>query len=319
MKSLLRVFIALLTAALSLSAVPAAAQSSAAKPAAASRLGADRKPAETVNLYPGVAPGSESWKQVERTTPHMAGQRSRLIRNVVSPTLEVYLPDPAKATGAGVIVAPGGGMRFLSYDTEGVWVAQWLAERGVAAFVLKYRTVETPADDAKFMEALRAMFASFATTPRTGVRGLEGATIATADGVRALELARERAGAWKVDPNRIGIMGFSAGARVTVGVVGSGAKPAFAAPIYGGAFGDNLDLADAPPMFLAVSGNDTLAAPTVIDLFLKLREAGKSPELHVYHTGGHGYGLEPNNNSSAHWIDEFYWWLESNGWLKAAR
>lgn len=318
MKALTAALAVVMAAAVLLAAAPTHAQPAAVKSVAAPRLGADRKPIGIVSLYPGVAPGSENAKQVERITPHMAGQGSRLIRNVVSPTLEVYLPDPAKATGAGVIVAPGGGMRFLSYDTEGVWVAQWLAERGVAAFVLKYRTVETPADDAKFMEALRAMFASFATTPRTGVRGLEGAAIATADGVRALQLARERAGDWKVDPNRIGIMGFSAGARVTVGVVGSGAKPAFAAPIYGGAFGDNLNFADAPPMFLAVSGNDTLAAPTVIDLFLKLREAGKSPELHVYHTGGHGYGLEPNNNSSAHWIDEFYWWLQSNGWLKAA-
>ncbi|CAN7472016.1 alpha/beta hydrolase [Phenylobacterium sp. LjRoot164] len=302
-----------LAAAILLAGAPALAQPTAA--AQATRLGAERKSVETIRLYPGVAPGSESWKQVERTTPHMAGQGSRLTRNVVSPTLEVFLPDPAKATGAGVIIAPGGGMRFLSYDTEGVWVAQWLAEHGVAAFVLKYRTVETPAGDLEFLQSLQAMFAKLGASP-TGAGPLEGADFATADGVRALQVAKERAKDWKVDPSRIGIMGFSAGARVTVGAVDAGAKPAFAAPIYGGAFGEPLKLDDAPPMFLAVSSDDKLASPTVIELFTKLQAAGKSPELHVYHTGGHGYGLEAKANSSAHWIDEFYWWLESAGFLK---
>lgn len=312
------VLVAGLAASLSLAPVHVSAQPATSK-AAAPRLGAARKPAATLRLYSGVAPGSEGWKQIERTMAHPSGGGARLIRNVVTPTIEVYLPDPDKATGAGVIVAPGGGMRFLSYDTEGAWVAQWLAERGIAAFVLKYRTVETPAGDAEFMRAMQAMFAALATAPRRGPGPLEGAAVATADGVRALELVRARAPEWRLDPNRIGFMGFSAGARVTVGVVGAGAKPAFAAPIYGGAFGEPLDLSAAPPMFLAVSGNDALAAPTVVDLFLKLREAGKSPELHVYHTGGHGYGLEPNDNSSAHWIDEFYWWMQSNGWLKPGR
>jgi acetyl esterase/lipase len=242
-----------------------------------------------------------------------------MIRNVTTPTLEAYLPDPDKATGAGVIVAPGGGMRFLSYDTEGVWVAQWLAEHGVAAFVLKYRTIETPADDKAFAAALAAMFAQLAAAGGKGVGPLEGSALATADGVRALQVAREHAQEWRVDPNRIGFMGFSAGARVTVGVVSEGGKPAFAAPIYGGAFGETVNLSDAPPMFLAVSGNDGLAGPTELSLFEQLRAARKPVELHVYHTGGHGYGLEPHANSSAHWIDEFYWWLESNGWLKRGR
>lgn len=314
----MKTVIAALAAAL-LGVFPACVNAAHAEPAAnqaAARVGADRQPAATIRLYPGVAPGSEGWKQVEITEPAPTGG-SRSIRNVVTPTLEVYLPDPAKATGAGVVVAPGGGNRFLAYDSEGVWVAQWLAEHGVAAFVLKYRTLETPAGAAEYRQAIQQMFASFLSgPPGGGVRNLEGTGPATADGVRALQLARERAAEWKVDPKRIGFMGFSAGARVTVGVVAAGAKPAFAAPIYGGAFGEDLNLSDAPPMFLAVSVDDTLAAPTVFDLFEKLRQAGKRPELHVYHAGGHGWGMAGFKNTTAHWIDEFYWWLQSNGWLK---
>lgn len=312
----MRAAIAAVAAALALAplgAMPAYAQ----LPAAADRLGVDRKATATLRLYPGVAPGSEGWKQVEVT---QGPPGSRMVRNVVTPTLEVYLPDPAKATGAGVVVAPGGANLFLSYDSEGVRVAQWLAEHGAAAFVLKYRTLETPAGEAEFAKTMRDLFARLGSTPAaTGVRGLDGTGPATADGVRALQLAREHAPEWKVDPKRIGFMGFSAGARVTVGVVAAGAKPAFAAPIYGGAFGADLNFADAPPMFLAVSVDDTLAAPTVLDLFGKLRQAGKTPELHIYHAGGHGWGMAGHKNTTARWIDEFYWWLQSNGFLKSGR
>lgn len=290
-----------------------------ASAAPSARPGADLRPAATLRLYPGIAPGSEDWQQTERVSDHMA-PGARLIRNVVAPTLEVYLPDPAIATGAGVVVAPGGGMRFLSYDTEGVWVAQWLAAHGIAGFVLKYRTVETPADDVAFVDMLRKMFEQLSKAPAgRRVGPLEGAEIATADGVRGLQVAREHAREWGVDPDRIGFMGFSAGARVTVGVVSEGAAPAFAAPIYGGAFGSTLNLENAPPMFLAVSADDVLAAPTVLELFEQLQGAGKSVELHVYHGGGHGWGLEERirGASVAHWIDAFYWWLESNGWLRS--
>ena len=104
-------------------------------------------PAATLRLYSGTAPGSAHWTQVERTTtnPDTGG---RMVRNVVTPTIEVFLPDRGKAVGLGVLIAPGGGFRFLSYDTEGVYVARWLAERGVVGVVLRYRTIETPPDDA---------------------------------------------------------------------------------------------------------------------------------------------------------------------------
>lgn len=303
-----------LVAALATSPATVAAEPAPADITSAPRVGAERRSAMTIDLYPGVAPGSEGWTRTERVQPHIV-PGARMIRNVVKPTLEVFLPDPDKATGAGVIVAPGGGMRFVSYDTEGVWVAQWLAAHGVAAFVLKYRTVEMPADDDAFMAAVRTTFAAARANPAQTLPP-EGAAIATKDGVRALQLARERAHEWQIDPDRIGMIGFSAGARVTVGVVSADAKPAFAAAIYGGAFGEEMKIGHPPPMFLAVSADDILAAGTVLDLFSKLRESGNAPELHFYHTGGHGYGLEQRDNSSAHWIEEFYWWLRSGGFLK---
>jgi acetyl esterase/lipase len=274
------------------------------------RPGGDRKPVATVNLYAGVAPGSEGWTRVERTTNN-AATGGRMVRNVVIPTIEAYLPDADRATGAGVIIAPGGAMRFLSYDTEGVWVAQWLAARGIAGFVLKYRVNETSPDDA---EALRRPAPGGQSVP--GSQTLADAPLAVADGIRALQLVREHAAEWAVDPAKVGFMGFSAGARVTVGVLAAGTRPAFAAPIYGGAFGASLDVSGAlPPVFIAVAADDNTAGQTAHDFYEALRKAGHKPEFHVYHAGGHGFGLEPRNNSAGHWIDEFYWWMESNGWL----
>lgn len=320
----------LLVAGLTL--VLVASHASAQVPA---RLGAERKPLATVNLYPGVAPGSEDWKQVERVTTNPANG-NRIIFNVVTPTLEVYLPDRDKATGVGVIIAPGGAMRLLSYDSEGVWVAQWLAARGIAGFVLKYRVNETPADGGRMGGPPPAGAGrnpparptppaggappAGAARPAGGPRPLAGSGPGIADGVRAVQLVRERATEWGVDPQRVGLMGFSAGALVTMGAVSKGARPSFAAPIYGGTWGDpELPLpAELPPIFIAVAGDDNLASPGALQLYQELQGRGAKPELHIYHTGGHGFGLEPRNNSSAHWIDEFYWWLESNGWLKSS-
>lgn len=253
---------------------------------------------------------------MERTTID-AALGARMVRNVVDPTVEVYLPDPGKASGTGIVIAPGGAYRFLSYDSEGVWVAQWLAEHGIAAFVLKYRVNETSADDAEAFR--RPPPGSPPPLPRpTGP--MSGAALAGADGLRAMELVRSRAADWGVRPDRIGIMGFSAGAGVTMSVVkglADGQQPLFAAPIYGGAFGEEGQAlaAKLPPFFLAVSADDALASSTVLPLFQQLISAGHKPELHVYHSGGHGWGMQRRNQSLDHWIQEFHWWLQSQGFV----
>lgn len=151
------------------------------------------------------------------------------VRNVINPTLTPVLPDPAKATGAAVIVAPGGAFRFLSMDSEGWAVARWLADHGVAAFVLKYRTVATPRDAAGFGRSLQGVMSG----PRRDDVPLPATAEAVEDGLAAVRLVRSRAAQWKVDPAKVGFVGFSAGAMTALGVglaPDAAARPDFIAP-----------------------------------------------------------------------------------------
>src|SRR5213593_3762159 len=192
--------------------------------------------AQTLNVWPGVAPGSENWKQKETTvndTPI-----GTVVFNVVTPTLTAYLPERSKATGTGIIVAPGGAFVALAIDLEGNNVARWLQERGIAAFVLKYRIME------KRQEGIPA-----------GMNMDEAGKYGIADGIQALKLVRQHAAEWGVSADRVGFMGFSAGAMVTSGSLlqkDAAARPNFAAMIYGGPFGVIPTIpAKLPPMFLA--------------------------------------------------------------------
>jgi acetyl esterase/lipase len=166
---------------------------------------------EVLSLWPSGAPGSETWSQREKDYLFTEPWTHRITRNVTDPTLTLFLPEPAAATGTGVIVCPGGAHHFLAVDHEGYDVARWLNQRGIAAFVLKYRVIETPDDDAAFLEA----------RSRIGdrLRELLHAhwPLALADGQQALRMVRRRAAAWGLQENRIGIMGFSAGAHLSMG------------------------------------------------------------------------------------------------------
>ena len=272
--------------------------------ASADDVASQAEPTAEVRLWPGVAPGSENSPQIEKssTSPF------RMVRNVVVPTLTVYVPVKAKATGTGVIIAPGGGFRFLSIDSEGHDVARWLVERGIAAFVLKYRVIETPESDAEMWAQLREVLSrplDFSDDARLGI----------ADGLQAMKLARERAREWGVSPDRVGFMGFSAGAMITSHVAlrsSEGERPAFAAPIYGGPFGAVPPIpGHMPPVFLAYASDDALIAPHVQSFYKALRDAGQHPELHVYRSGGHGFGMRKQGKSSDFWIDDFHHWFES--------
>ncbi len=290
--------------------------------AARAETAAAIEPSAVLDVWPGVAPGSETWRQAEIAGNFGNGPfLNPIVRNVTHPTLTAYLPDPAHATGAAVIIAPGGGFLFLSIKSEGSDVAQWLAARGVAAFVLKYRTAETPPDQAGLYAAFGRLLAQ---RPGSGAPPLaEAARYGVADAVQALALVRARAGQWGVDPRRVGIVGFSAGARVATGALlqtDPAARPSFAAPIYGGLFGENIAIPrDLPPVFAAVSADDALALQSSLDLVAALRASGARPEFHMFNAGGHGYGLNPQGKSSDHWIDSFYWWMQANGFLQAAQ
>jgi acetyl esterase/lipase len=247
--------------------------------------------AQTVNIWPGVAPGSETWTQKEKTVEDTP--LGTVVFNVVTPTLTAYLPERSKATGTGIIVAPGGAFVALAIDLEGRNVARWLQERGIAAFVLKYRILE------KRQEGIPAEM-DMDAAGRYGI----------ADGIQAIKTVRQHAAEWGLSPDRVGFLGFSAGAMVTSGTLlqeDAAARPNFAALIYGGPFGAMPAIpAKLPPMFLAWAQDDAVALDPVV-------------KFHIFNAGGHGFGMRKQGTTSDHWIDELYDWLEAQGLTKPER
>jgi acetyl esterase/lipase len=256
---------------------------------------------QTLNLWPGVAPGSEHWTQKEKTVDDTP--IGTVVFNVVTPTLTVYLPERRKATGTGVIVAPGGAFVALAIDLEGRNVARWLQNKGIAAFVLKYRIME------KKQEGIPPDL----NMDEAGKYGI-------ADGIQAIKVVRQHATEWGISPDRVGFLGFSAGAMVTSGTLlqqDAGARPNFAAPIYGGPFGVMpLIPRILPPIFLAWAQDDDVARDSVVKFCEALKAADHKPEVHIFSSGGHGFGMRKQGTTSDHWIDEFYYWLEAKGFTQ---
>ncbi len=247
---------------------------------------------------------------------------SLFARNVTVATLTPYLPDPSIASGAAVVVAPGGGFRTLSMENEGSNVAKALAAKGVAAFVLKYRLVQTPADMPGFEQSMRQMFSSAgARPPRPSTPDAMAESIAPQleDARAAFALIRRRAAEWRVDPNRIGMVGFSAGAMLTLttAVAGQEAKPAFIGNIYG-PVGAMTVPADAPPMFVAVAADDPFFGNGETGIIKSWIAAKRPVELHLFEQGGHGFGMYPKETTSTGWFEEFVRWLDMHGMLKPA-
>jgi acetyl esterase/lipase len=244
---------------------------------------------------------------------------SKFARNVTIATITPFLPDPAKASGAAVVVAPGGGFRTLSMENEGWNVARALAERGVAAFVLKYRLNQTPADMAGFERSMKEMFSGTAARPPRPDPQEMMARLAPqiADSRAAFALIRRRAAEWRIDPDRIGMVGFSAGAMLTMAtaLVGEDAKPAFIGNIYGPLAAVTVP-ADAPPLFAALAADDPFFASGGIGLIESWRAARKPAEFHLYEQGGHGFGMYPKKTTSTGWFDAFVSWLTMHGMLE---
>ena len=239
-------------------------------------------------------------------------------RNVTVATLTPYLPDPANATGTAVIVAPGGGFRSLSMENEGSDVARALAARGVAAFVLKYRLNQTPADMAAFERSMAEMFAG-AGRPRTrpNVRpDVPSLAPQLADSRAAFALVRRRAGEWHVDPNRVGMVGFSAGAMLTLqtALQAPDTRPAFIGIIYGPLQAVTVP-AQAPPMFVALAADDPIFGGRDFGLVQSWIAAKRPVEFHLYEQGGHGFGMYPKTTTSTGWFNAFASWLEMHGLL----
>ncbi len=240
------------------------------------------------------------------------------VRNVTRATLQPFLPDPARATGAAVIVAPGGGFLMLSMDNEGWAVARALADQGIAAFVLKYRLRPTPADTAGFESALAVMFAN-AGNPSGRLKPEElvpERQEQIADARAAFSLVRSRAREWNIDPARVGMIGFSAGAMTTMmtTLAAPETKPAFIAPIYGSMEAVKVS-PDAPPLFAVIAADDPLFANKGFGLLDAWQAAGRPVEFHMYQAGGHGFGLGKQGTTSPGWFSAFLLWLKVSGFI----
>jgi len=282
------------------------------------RPAAAAEPSLTINIWPGQPPGETKELPPEADTTKdsdnlIAGRRLQRIGNVSTPTLAVFRPAPEKDTGAAVVICPGGGHHILAYDLEGTEVAEWLNSIGVTGIVLKYRV---PARDPekRWLAAVQ-------------------------DAQRSVSLTRSKAEEWKLDPKRLGILGFSAGGE-TAGLAAIfeerqyepvdevdqvSMRPDFAVLIYAAGFveKDSTQLRDyvklnshTPPMFLVHAIDDPVPVANSLVLTLGLKQAGVPAELHVYSTGGHGYGLRQTEQPVTHWADRCGEWMRESGLLQ---
>lgn len=272
---------------------------------------------QIIRLYDGKAAGSETWNWSE-TEKEKTATKTRAIYNISEPTLTAFLPKPNVATGTAIIIAPGGAFHYLAIDNEGFDVAKWLSSKGIAAFVLKYRLVKCETDDPRkeVGEKMELNTADF----NASVAKLM--PLAIADGKKAIEYVRNHAKEYDIAPNQIGLMGFSAGGGVTMGVTYNYTpenRPDFIAPIYA-YVGEMVKLPvpnDAPPAFIAVALDDVFKfAPQNIELYKQWIAAKKLADLHIYQTGGHGFGMKKQKLPTDNWTENFSAWLKANGWFK---
>lgn len=268
---------------------------------------------EVVFLWPAGYPTLQGASEKETIAPAnwRPGQRINSIKNVHNPSIEVHLPPADKATGTAIIVAPGGGHQQLVWGSEGTDIADWLSGLGVAAFILKYRLAQTP---------------GYHYT-------VEGEALQ--DTQRAIRIVRARAKEWGVDPNRVGILGFSAGGALAAladirfdrGKEGAAdpidrasCRPDFAGLVYPGwAPMDITAPNDAAPAFLTSAGlDDAFHARQTVEFHNSLFKAGVASELHIYSHGGHGGAIKARNGIPfGTWHIRFQEWLADLGLLKS--
>jgi acetyl esterase/lipase len=278
-------------------------------------------PIGPIRLWPGVAPGDKPGigPEHDSTTPAdplAGGRRVMRIIDVTVPTLTVYRPPKEKANGAAVLVFPGGGYRIVAWDIEGTEVAGWLNSVGVTAVLVKYRV---PARE-----------------------GLPRYLPPLQDAQRAMGMVRQRAAEWGIDPKRIGVLGFSAGAHLSAalstnfgkriyervdGADDLSCRPDFAVLIYPGGIvprdSDQLSSelhagAGAPPTFLAQTEDDPVRVENSLAYYGALKAAKVPVEMHLYPTGGHGYGLRPSKDAVATWPARAEDWMRALGMLGPA-
>jgi dienelactone hydrolase len=296
-------------ALLALTLLPAAA---VAQLPAASAASAPAEPG-AIPLYGTDTPGNASTEVWSKMGPVL------MVRNVSRPTLTPVLPKRGKANGAAVIVAPGGAFMGLAMQHEGWDVARALADHGITAFVLKYRLIETPRDQAAGMRFMGQMMMKEVANPMEG--DLLRQSKAPADAKAAIAMVRAGAAKWGIDPKRVGMIGFSAGAMTSRRAAldpDATARPNFIGYVYGPQDTEAVP-ADAPPMFNAIALDDNLFANKGFPIAQAWLAAKRPVEIHGYQKGGHGFGMGAPGSTSNLVIDEFIRWLSMNGFLTKAK
>lgn len=257
---------------------------------------------------PHEPPSNVQWEGGEKEYYSDIWQ-TQVVTNVSIPTMEVFAPE--NPNGTSVIVAPGGGLYALSIESEGKQVAKWLAERGITAFVLKYRLVPTGAD------GVQEITQEGATNPMQIMQRVAPVLpFSVQDGLSAIANVRSNAQKYALDPNKIGFMGFSAGGAVTMGVAynyNEKNRPDFLVPVYPWTTAQPVQEVpeDAPPMLIICATDDPLGLATgSIELYSSWLKKNKTVGLHMYSKGGHGFGMKQQNLPSDSWIQRFYEWWE---------
>lgn len=240
----------------------------------------------------------------------------RRARDVNNPTITVHLPDAAKANGAAVVICPGGGYITLAVDKEGHDVAKWLNSIGVAGIVLEYRTMPSTITPAERSKLLSQFLMPLAQGPEFGKNAI-------ADLRQAMRMVQENAQAWRVDPKRIGALGFSAGGHLILNLALNPApeiRPAFFVPIYGLA-PDNAEFpAGTGPVFLLHAADDPLVKVNrAYRILAALDKANVPVEAHIFRDGGHGFGIRKKGTAIDQWPELVGAWMKASGWLAAGK
>jgi endo-1,4-beta-xylanase len=272
-------------------------------PVALAMLAAAQTP-QAIPIWPAGALPADAASQPEVVTENAAHEHT--VTNVHNPTITAFLPPGDKATGVAIVIAPGGGHRFLSIDHEGYDVGKWLASIGVAGFVLKYRLARAENSPYTVEDAVR-------------------------DASRAIRVIRGRAAEWRVNPAKVGILGFSAGGEVAVlaatkfdggnpeasdPIDRQSSRPDFQVLIYPGVQAGNILVTkDTPPAFMLCANNDAGPSSAIPVLAQELKKVGVPVEIHIYNRGGHGFGIRPGPLPIASWPQRVEEWMADSAIL----
>lgn len=302
-------------------------RSYAGAPALPTRLHTPSDAEGVYHIWPGSGTPA-TWAPPPRAEQMIGEEPERILRNIAVPSLTCFKPPVTKANGTAVVIAPGGAFHFLVVDTGGYEVARSLAERGITSFVLKYRLQYTPTDDeefAAFLDNLRPNLPRVdqeETYPPTSHPGAEEARLwGEEDGRQAIRFLRRNARQFDIDPDRIGIIGFSAGGGIAINAAlqsDESSVPNFVGGIYPGYRIVSPFPKKLPPLFLAITDDDTYVAPiSASRLYEDWHKLGNSAELHVFAEGKHGFGVRRQNSLSDSWFNLFVNWLRFHGFVES--